>query len=191
MKFIATLAAIAASFATPIPAVGQDIVTEVVEENDGTRTLVHETVIDAPVADVWAALSTEEGWKMWGPRFAWFDLRFGGSIETGYFEDTVRGDPRNIIHRIIAFVPERMMALQVLQAPESGPVSLDTIKHTWGVYELEPLGVEQTRLRISGMGYGVDEQSSRLLEFFKTGNAYSINLLKRNLADAHARAGQE
>ena len=186
MKILFPLLAVAAMLAAPIPALAQDITSEVIEENDGTRTLVHEAVIDAPVAEVWAALSTEAGWKMWGPRFAWFDLRFGGSIETGYHEDAVRGDPRNIVHRIIAFVPQRMMALQVIQAPEGGPADAEAVKRVWGVYELEPLGETQTRMRISGLGYGRDEASSRMLEFFKAGNAYSIELLRKNLASARA-----
>ncbi|NVE95746.1 SRPBCC family protein [Altererythrobacter lutimaris] len=191
MKIIAIALAIAAAFMAPVLAFGQEITSEVIEENDGTRTLIHESVIDAPVADVWAALSTEEGWKMWGPSTAWFDLRLGGSIETSYYPDTIKGDPRNIVQRIIAFVPERMMALQVLQAPEGGPVSLETIKQTWGVYELDPISETQTRMRIIGLGYGGDEGSSRMLEFFKSGNVYSINLLKKNLADARAQASQE
>ncbi|XUU61059.1 SRPBCC family protein [Erythrobacter sp. HA6-11] len=191
MKFIATALAIAAVLVAPVSAFGQETKSEVIEENDGTRTLIHEAVIDAPVADVWASLSTEEGWKMWGPSKAWFDLRLGGSIETSYYPDAVQGDPRNIVHRIIAFVPERMMALQVVQAPENGPVSLETIKQTWGVYELEPISEIQTRMRIIGLGYGSDETSSRMIEFFKTGNVYSINLLKKNLADARAQASQE
>lgn len=183
------LYAAALALATPGLAAAPDITAEVIEENDGTRTLVHEAVIDAPVGDVWATLSTEAGWKMWGPRFAHFDLRHGGSIETGYHEGADRGDPRNIIHRIIAFAPERMIALQVVQAPEGGPADPAAVKQVWGVYELEPLGENRTRLRISGVGYGSDEASTRILEFFKAGNVYSIELMKQNIASANIGGG--
>ena len=104
------------------------------------------------------------------------------------------GDPQNIRHRILAFVPDRMIALKVEQAPERGPVSMDTLAPLWGVYELEPVGPNRTRLRIAGLGYGNDEASSQMLGFFKAGNVYSIELLRQNLAErsaANVHTGRE
>ncbi|QYJ07685.1 SRPBCC family protein [Qipengyuania flava] len=181
------LAAIAtALFALSAPALAADdpVEARVVEESDGSRTLVHEAVIDAPLADVWATLSTEDGWKAWGPTYARFDLRNGGSIESGYHEGASAGDPRNIRHRILAVVPERLLAIRVEYAPADGPVDPALFADMWGVYELEPLADGRTRLRITGLGYGADEGSSRLLEFFKAGNVYSIGMLRRNLEAA-------
>lgn len=186
----AAAASIACILAAPVAADDSNISSEVIEQEDGTRTLVHDAVIDAPASAVWAALSTAEGWKMWGPKFAYFDLRLGGRIETGYHDNARLGDPQNIVHRIIAFVPERMIALQVAQAPKNGPVDIELIKQVWGVYELEPLGDNRTRLRISGVGYGSDEASSQILEFFKSGNVYSIEMLRRNLAAQFAAAAE-
>ena len=166
--------------------------SNVIEESDGTRTLVHVAEVDAPIADVWATLTTPDGWKMWGPSFAVFDLRLGGSIETGYHEGAYAGDPQNIRHRILAIVPERLIALKVEQAPARGPVNMDMLASMWGVYELEPLGVDRTRMTITGLGYGSDDASLRMLEFFKAGNAYSIELLKKNLSnDAGVKAAAE
>jgi len=175
-------ATLALSFFSPAAANSDDVLSTVLDQSDGTRTLVHEVEIDAPIEWVWWTLSTEEGWKTWGPRFAYFDLRHGGSIETGYHEDSERNDPRNIKHRIIAFVPERMLVIQVEHAPEGGPVDVETIRDVWGVYELQEIGEERTRLRISGVGYGSDDASSQVLKFFESGNVYSINLMRRNLA---------
>ena len=169
---------------SPTYAQDTDVIATIVEQSDGTRALVHEAVIDAPVATVWASLSTEEGWKAWGPRFAKFDFRLGGSIETAYHADAKSGDPNNIRHRILAFVPERMIALQIEQAPANGPADPELLKNLWGVYELEPAADGKTRLRISGLGYGADAASSQLLDFFKSGNVYSISLLRRNLAQS-------
>lgn len=182
MNICAKLIALSLALAAPAVANSSDIASTIVEESDGTRTLVHEAVIDAPVELVWWTLSTEEGWKSWGPGFAHFDLRHGGSIETGYHDGVERGDPRNIRHRIIAFVPERLLAIQVEHVPAGGPVDIEAVKAVWGVYELEPIGENRTRLRISGVGYGPDEASSQILEFFKSGNVYSINLMRQNLA---------
>lgn len=178
----AILAALAMLFAAPACAEGPDIAHRIIEESDGTRTLVHEAVIDAPVSRVWQSLTTEEGWQDWGPTFAKIDLRNGGSIESGYHDGAAPGDPRNIRHRILAIVPERLLVLQVEQAPEGGPVDIAMLRQMWGIYELDPLEDGQTRLRINGLGYGPGEDFDRLLEFFVTGNAYSIELLRKNIA---------
>ena len=180
--FSAVLAGLALALSQPLAADNSNISAQIVEESDGTRTLVHEAVIDAPLGAVWSTLSTEEGWKNWGPKFAKFDFRTGGSIETGYHDGAKPGDAQNIRHRILAIVPERLIALKVEQVPEGGPVDLAMFEPTWGVYELSALDEKRTRLRISGYGYGPDDASSRMLEFFKSGNVYSIELLRRNLA---------
>lgn len=157
--------------------------SEIITEPDGTRTLIHRTVIDAPPAKVWTAFSTEEGWKYWGVAFARMDVRNGGSIESGYVPDATAGDPRNITHRILAMVPERLMAIQVSKAPPE-PIDPELFKSMWAVYELEPLPGERTQLTISGYGYGEGEQYDRMLSFFERGNAYSIKLMRTNLAAA-------
>lgn len=182
IRIAPAIAVLAFALTQPLAADENKIKAEIVEESDGTRTLIHEAVIDAPLAVVWATLSTAEGWKRWGPKFAEFDFRTGGSIETGYQDNAKPGDPQNIRHRILAIVPERLLALRVEQVPEGGPVDAAVLEKAWGVYELSAVDEQRTRLRISGHGYGADPASVRMLEFFKTGNVYSIELLRRNLA---------
>lgn len=191
VRLAAALALLATALAQPLAAKESAIAADVIEESDGTRTLVHEALIDAPVEAVWATLSTEEGWKSWGPKFAKFDFRQGGSIETGYHDGAKAGDAQNIRHRILAIVPERLIALRVEQVPEGGPVDMAVLEPLWGVYELEAEGENSTRLKISGIGYGADEASARMLDFFKSGNVYSIELLRRNLAVSTSDAMSE
>ena len=87
-------------------------------------------------------------------------------------------------------MPQRLIALQVEKVPEGGPVDMETLARLWGVYELSPVEENRTKLRISGIGYGADEASSQMLEFFKSGNVYSIDLLRRNLAMQSASAAE-
>lgn len=158
------------------------IEASIIEENDGTRTLVHEAVIDAPLDRVWESFTTAEGWMDWGPKFARVDLRPGGTIESGYAEDSVAGDPRNIVHRFLAIVPKQSIAMRLQSVPEGGPVDLETLGQTWSVYELEPVDEQRTRIRINGYGYGEGEKFDRVIDFFFAGNKYSIELLRRNIA---------
>ncbi|WP_284126457.1 SRPBCC family protein [Parerythrobacter aestuarii] len=179
LSFALALAAVT----TPAGAETDGVSVEVIEQNDGTRTLVHEGVIDAPVPAVWAALATPEGWKLWGPKEAWLDFRLGGSIETSYNAGAKPGDAQNIRHRILAYVPEQMIALQVAKVPE-GAFKEGLLDGMWSVYELEPVGDSQTRLRVIGIGYKSDPDSSQLLEFFKGGNTYSMQMLEQNIKAA-------
>ena len=176
----ALLAIAALTLAAPLAAQDEPVTAAIIEHSDGSRSLVHEAVIDAPVERVWATLSTAQGWKMWGPQEAWFDFRIGGTIETSYVAGSGQGSDQNIIHRILGFVPERLIILQLEQAPAGGFDS-SVFDGTWGVYELEPFGEDRTRLRITGAGYGDDEGSTQMLEFFKSGNVYSIEQLKAAL----------
>lgn len=180
--FLTLLATATCALGTAAPALAQDVKAEVIEQQDGTRTLVHEAIIEAPLARVWATFTTEEGWKDWGPKFAMMDVRPGGSIESSYFADAGSGDARNILHRILAIVPERMIAMRLERVPEGGPVSKKVMAETWVVYELTPLGDNRTQLRILGLGYGEGEDFDRVVQFFHSGNTYSIELLRKNIA---------
>ena len=174
----AILALIGLAVASPATAGDAPIETSVVEHADHTRSLHHETVVDAPVARVWQAFSTVEGWKSWGITFAKLDFRTGGTIETAYADGAGEGDPNNIIHRILAVIPERLLVTRVERLPENGPVAPALIEPLWGVYEIEPIDEKRTRLRISGHGYGQGEDYDRLIAFFEAGDAISINMMR-------------
>lgn len=179
---MAAAALAVASFAPGVSANAQDINSSITEEADGTRTLVHESIIDVPIAQLWESFTTVEGWKLWGPQEAWIDLRLGGTIESSYTAGAEPGDPTNIVHRILAMVPERMIATRLDRIPEGGPVPASVMQATWAVYEMEPVDDERTRLRITGLGYLPGEEFDRVIGFFESGNTYSIQLLQANIA---------
>lgn len=151
---------------------------EVVDHDDGTRTLAHSAIVDAPPEKVWEAFSTREGWKSWGVAFAEMDVRVGGTIESGYVPGAEAGDPRNIVHRILALVPNRLMVTRVEKAPEGGPVGMDVLGRLWAVYELEELDEGRTRLTISGHGYRDGQPDDGIIAFFEQANTASIEMMR-------------
>src|SRR5688572_20168130 len=95
---------IAAALAAAAPAGSADPVSaKAVQEADGSRTLVHEVVVDAPREAVWAAISTAEGWKTWAVPVAW--PAEGGGIETSYTPAAAPGDPSTIRQEVLLRVP--------------------------------------------------------------------------------------
>lgn len=146
---------------------------------DGSLTLVHETVIDAPLAQVWEAIATAEGWRTWAVPVAWSaapDL-----IETSYTPTASPGDAATIRQRILASVPGRMIAFRTVKAPEGFP-DFDVFSRTTGLFELEPVGERRTRLRFTGAGYPDTDAGRRLVGFFEQGNKVSLERLRARFA---------
>lgn len=148
---------------------------------DGTHLMSHEVVVDAPPAEVWAAVSTVEGWKSWAVPVAWSaapDL-----IETSYAPAAKPGDPSTIRQQILLRLPERLMVFRTVKAPAGFP-DFDTYAKVISAFELEPAGEGRTRVRLTGTGYADSEAGRRLLGFFERGNAESLAALKARFAKA-------
>ncbi len=151
---------------------------------DGSHLLVNEAIVDAAPADVWAAISTAEGWKSWAVPVAWTpapDL-----IETSYAPTAKPGDPSTIRQQILLRVPGRLMVFRTVKAPEGFP-DFDTYAKVVSAFELEPAGDGRTRVRLTGTGYEDSEAGRRLLGFFEKGNQASLDALKARFAKAARR----
>lgn len=148
----------------------------------GGRVLCHEAVLPAPVTDVWALFATTEGLRSWLAPVAAIDLRIGGIWETSYDPEARLGDSGNIRNRVLSFLPERMLSIQVAQAPPGFPHA-DTAVRLWTVIEFEPAGAGATRVRVSMLGYGRSEADDVLYRFFDRGNAYTLQKLAQRIAE--------
>lgn len=148
---------------------------------DGTHLLVNEAVVDAAPADVWAAISTAEGWTRWAVPVAWAPA--GDTIETSYTPTASPGDPSTIRQQVLIRVPLRLMVFRTVKAPERFP-DFDTYAKVVSAFELEPVGEGRTRVRLTGTNYADTEAGRRLLGFFEKGNQVSLDALKAHFAKA-------
>ncbi len=146
---------------------------------DGTHTLVHETILPVPVAQVWREISTAEGWTTWAVPVAWLD---GDLLETSYAPTAARGDRTTIQQRIAARVPGRLLVFRTVQAPEGFP-NFDTFRQVTHMIELEPLGEGRTRLRLTTAGYPDNEAGRQLLGFFREGNRVTLERIRRRFSE--------
>jgi uncharacterized protein YndB with AHSA1/START domain len=147
---------------------------------DETRQ-VCEAVVEAPIADVWHALTTKEGTEKWEFAHAEFDLRVGGRMRTHYSKEGKIGDPGTIENIFLALEPNRMFAIRVGQPPAKFPFR-EAIKSVWHVVYLDEAGPGRTRVRIVGLGYGSDDESKKMRAFFEKGNAYTLQKLQEHFA---------
>ena len=120
---------------------------------------VTEGFINAATPEVWRLFTTAEGYKLTGVAHAEVDLKVGGSIRTHYDPKGRLGDAGTIVNEILAYEPERMLAIRIRQAPAGFPYK-DAVDGTWTVIYMNPAGDNMTQVRIVGLGY-TDSRSPR------------------------------
>lgn len=163
-------------------------------EPDGSRVLQLSILAPASPDKVWEAISTEAGWKSWASPTAFVDFRIGGAIETSYTAGKAKGDPGNIVNRIEAYVPGRMLAIRNTQAPKGFPAA-EAFGRTVTILELTPAGEGQTRVTLSNVGYGQGADFDTVYRHFEWGDAYTLAELRKRFeagpADWGAAAQKE
>jgi len=132
-------------------------------------------MVDAPVGEVWSAISSVEGWKSWAVPVAWAPEP--NLIETSYDPAARPGDKSTIRQRLIAQVPGRLLVFSTVKAPEGFP-HFDTYAKVTSVFELEPVSARRTRVRLTGSGYADSDAGRQLLGFFEQGNKVSLEQLR-------------
>ncbi|GEM_PF-2671539 len=146
-----------------------------------SRTLEWNADIDAPVAKVWGAFTTKEGVEAWMTPVAEVDLRVGGTLKTNYNPQGTTGDESTIVHRILAFEPQRMLAMRVEKSPAGFPHA-KVIEQAWGITYFEPLGPNRTHIRLVSAGWGSGPDWDAAEAFFQAGNEWTLNKLKEMFA---------
>src|SRR5205814_9160179 len=95
-------------------------------------------VVDAPVQEVWNALTTSAGAESWMVAHAEIDLKVGGTMRTHYSKEGKLGDPGTIENMIICYDPQRMLSIKTTKTPERFPFK-NAIQQMWTVIYLDPL----------------------------------------------------
>jgi len=144
---------------------------------DGARTLQQSVTIAAPAAALWKAFADTEEFKRWNSPVAAVDLRVGGTLEASYDPKHALGDPDNIKHRIVTFLPGRLIVFQNIQAPRDLP-DAQAFQRTVTIVQYDPAGDGRTRVTISSTGWATDAPSARLYHFFQVDNAELLEKMK-------------
>jgi uncharacterized protein YndB with AHSA1/START domain len=124
--------------------------------------------INAPVSEVWRIFTTAEGYKSTGVSQADIDLRLGGHIRI-HSDGGQLGDAETLDSEILAFDPEHMLALRVVNAPASLPHRA-ALTGTWTVLYFDNAGENMTRVRVVGVGFRDDSDSLALRAYLEKAN---------------------
>ena len=143
--------------------------------------LVHEAIVNASPDQVWAAFTTKAGLESWMAAHAEIEIKLGGTMKTQYDPKGTTDDARAIENTILSYEPLRMLSFKVTKAPQGFPFP-NAIKNMWTVVYFEAQGEKATRVRVVGMGFGKDDESKKMREFFNRGNAFTLQLLQKRFA---------
>lgn len=143
------------------------------------KPLVHEGIVNAPLDQVWAAYTTKVGLESWMVAHAEIDLKIGGKMKTKYGSRGTVDDSRGIENTILSYEPMRMFSFKVTKAPEGFPYP-KAITNMWTVVYFEAQGEKATRVRGVSLGFGDDEESRKMREFFNRGNTITLERLQKH-----------
>ncbi len=147
---------------------------------DGHRVQRLEAVIDAPVSKVWAAFTTDDGFRTWGAPVVHITPGHDGMIEASYLLTSKIGDPENIRNRVIVYYPEHLLVIHNEHAPKGGPFKQEVIDKIRTIFEFQDIGGGKTRVVESGVGYGEGTDFDSMYAHFRAGNAEEFELLEKS-----------
>jgi uncharacterized protein YndB with AHSA1/START domain len=156
----------------------------------GAEPQVTEGFINAPVAEVWQLFTTSEGYLAAGTAHAEVSLAVGGEIRTHYDPKGRLGDAETIVNEILAYEPQRMLAIRIKQAPASFP-HRDAVAGTWTVIYFNPAGENMTQVRIVGLGYSDAPHSQAMRKFFAAGNRWTLDHIAKRYWPKCAKCERE
>ena len=139
---------------------------------------VTEGFINASTAEVWRIFTTAEGYKRTGVAHAEVELKIGGLIRTHYNPQGRLGDAETILNEVLAYEPERMLAIRIKQPPAGFPYK-DAVAGTWTVIYMNPAGDNMTQVRIVGLGYTDTPESEAMRKFFAEGNRVTLDRIAK------------
>lgn len=171
-----------AALLAAMPAVvwAQEVAISERREADGSLTLVHEILVDAPPSQIWAAIATAGGWRGWAAPVA--RMIDAETLETSYTAGAAPGDPTTIHQHFAAILPGRLLVFRTIRAPAGFP-HFDTFRRVTHFFELAPEGEGATRVRLTGTGYADSAAGRQLSGFFRDGNRVSLERLRRRFAE--------
>lgn len=158
----------------------------------GERILRNEGVIHAGASEIFNCFRTGDGLKkLWGVAHAEVDFKVGGMIRTNYDPAGKIGDDSTIGNAILAYEPDRMLAIRPI-APVGAQDFIKKLCETgWTVIRLEPLTPTSTKLSVTMAGFGEGELYDKAYAFFEQGNAWTVMKMQESMNDKAREARNE
>lgn len=151
----------------------------IVAAGPNVRSLVKETVVQAPAIEVWSAWTTKEGIDAWwGPPDARIDLRIDGPFELLFLADAPPGEQGSEGCRFLSYVPGEMLSFTWNATPDH-PLRQS---HTWVVLTFTEQEDGSTRIRMVHTGFLEGPDWDTYMAYFHDAWARVLNRLAAHWA---------
>lgn len=145
---------------------------------NGERVLRQSGVVRAPIAEVWKAFTTTEGFRSFAAPVAAIELRVGAIWEASYRLEAKIGEPGNIQNEVLSYLPERMLSIRVRRTPPGFPHP-EVAKSVWTVVLFEEVSGGMTRVTEVMLGWKSGPEWDEIYRFFERGNAIVLLRLQQ------------
>ncbi len=155
-------------------------VSTIAGSGPAVRSMIKETVVAAPPAEVWAAWASNEGIAAWwGPAASNIDLRIGGPYEILFSLDPPEGERGSEGCRVLSYVPGELLAF-TWNAPPHLPLRS---ANTWVVLTFSE-SANGTRVRLVHTGFLEGADWDDYLAYFDNAWSYVLGLLQSHWSGA-------
>lgn len=145
------------------------------------ETIDVETIVPASPADVWRALTTNEGMQEFLTPATKIELRIGGPYEIYFAPDGPEGERGSEDCVVLSYIPHEMLSFN-WNAPPHLPNARE--QRTWVVIRMEPNG-DGTRVHLVHLGWDDmkqrfpehSEEWDEAKEYFEMAWSYVLNAL--------------
>jgi hypothetical protein len=100
---------------------------------------------------------------------------------TQYAADGVIGDENTIENTILSYEPLRMLSIKATKPPAKFPFK-NALTKMWTVMYFDSVDSSRTHVTVCSIGFGQDEESQKMREFFDRGNGYTLKKLQEKFA---------
>ena len=131
------------------------------------RVVRKEVQVNAPVEKVWNVWTTSDGAvKFFAPK-ARIELRIGGAYELYFDLEALKGLQGSEGCRVLSFLPMEMLSFEWNAPPEFPRVRKEQMKkHAWVIVQFCPVAKEQTRVRLTHLGWREGEEWEKVFQYF-------------------------
>jgi len=132
-----------------------------------SRVIRKEVKVNASIEEVWKAWTTNEGATMFFAPRVRIELTVGGRYELFFDLHAPRGSRGGEGCRVLSFLPMEMLSFEWNAPPQFAEVRRQQMrKHTWVVLQFYPLAKDQTRVRLTHLGWREGDEWEKVFQYF-------------------------
>lgn len=145
------------------------------------RMFTCETIVRAPLAEVWRMWTTTDGLKSCGIPGANIDLRVGGPYEWYFAPDAPPGQKGAEGCTVLAYLPMKMIAF-TWNAPPAVQALRDAGARTNVIVTLDELPGERVKIKLHQLGYGTGEDWDKYYAYFEKAWPHVLESMQKSCA---------